>query len=79
MYSESDQQAKARENAFTYHKPFGDQQDRYVMIRETAKALSAVFNQNCPMSRELALAQTKLQEAVMWANSAIACNENSIG
>ena len=29
----------------------------------------------CPDSRELSVALTKLEEAVMWANAAIARNE----
>lgn len=29
----------------------------------------------CPSSRERSLAMTKLEEAVMWANSAIARNK----
>ena len=63
------------DNIFTYHRPFGTQQDRYVSIRDTAKSLAVLVNAACPESREKALALTNLQQAVMWANAAIAINE----
>ena len=63
------------ENNFVYHKPFGDQLDRYVSIRDKAKELALHINNTCPDSREKSLAMTKLEEAVMWANAAIARNE----
>ena len=63
------------ENIFTYHAPFGDQAERYVKIRETAKELALVIMENCPDSREKSVALTKVQECVMWANASIAINE----
>lgn len=63
------------ENNFMYHKPFGDQVERYALIRGTAKDLAADIINQCPESRERSLALTKLEEAVMWANAAIARNE----
>ena len=63
------------ENNFTYHKPTEDQVERYARIRDHAKHLAYILNQYCPESRELSLAMTKLEEAVMWANAAIARNE----
>lgn len=63
------------ENTFTYHRPFGDQPHRYVLIREAAKALAMVIQGCCPESREKSLSITNLQQTVMWANSAIAVNE----
>ena len=63
------------DSIFTYHKPHGTQQDRYVAIRESAKALAVLMNDSCPESREKALALTNLQQAVMWANASIAINE----
>lgn len=74
-YNESEQQRKIRENNFTYHAPKEDQIQRYTTIREDANRLSLYLNQNCPPSRELSLALTKLEESVMWANAAIARNE----
>jgi len=63
------------ENTFTYHKPFGSQQARYETIRMNAKNLANLFLTYCPASREASLAFTHLQQAVMWANAAIAINE----
>lgn len=63
------------DNNFTYHKPFGTQQERYVLLRDTAKDLAHKVNTMCPDSREKSLAMTKLEEAVMWANASIARNE----
>lgn len=75
MYAETGHQTDQRAKAFTYHPPGGTQPDRYDRIRRTAANLSELFNHNCPPGRELSLAQTSLQQAVMWANAAIACNE----
>ena len=63
------------DNTFTYHKPFGDQQERYVAIREKAKELANLIESKTPNSREQSVAFTKLQECVMFANAAIAINE----
>lgn len=63
------------ENDFTYHKPFGDQPERYEFIRGLGKITAYGFCDSCPQSRELSLALTKLEEAVFWANAAIARNE----
>lgn len=63
------------EKNFTYHAPRPDQISRYTEIRFYAKKLAELFEMNCPESRELSLAMTKLEEAVMWANAAIARNE----
>lgn len=63
---------------YTYHPPFGTQQERYVAIRSEAKNLAALVEKSCPPSREASLAQTAIQQAVMWANAAIAINEKEI-
>jgi hypothetical protein len=68
-------------NDFTYHppKPAGDervgQEYRYDQIREAGKNLAMLFVGQCPESRELSLALTNIEQAVMWANAAIARNE----
>lgn len=64
------------ENTFTYHKPLPGQPERYEKIREKAKELAIVFHDCGSTSRELALAFTSLQQAVMWANASIAINES---
>jgi len=63
------------ENNFKYHPPKGNQQERYVTIRNEAKDLAISIDALCPDSREKSLAMTKLEEAVMWANASIARNE----
>ena len=63
------------ENSFTYHAPKGTQQERYVKLRDYAKALALDILEMVPPSREQSLAITKLEEAIMWANKGIACNE----
>lgn len=63
------------ENTYTYHEPKGDQVERYKMIRAKARELAELIDILCPPSRERSLAQTKLEEAAMWANASIARNE----
>ena len=67
------------DNIFTYHPPFGTQQERYVAIRDHAKSLAHLINNLCPESREKSLALTNLQQTVMWANASIAINEVPVG
>ncbi len=61
---------------FTHHAPRDDWQiRRYEEIRKRAKDFADYIVSNCPQSRELSLAVTKLEEVVMWANAAIARRE----
>ncbi len=60
------------ENRFTYHAPKGDQPDKYARIRLAGKNFALLVNELCPQTREQSLAITKIEEAVMWANAAIA-------
>lgn len=60
---------------FQYHAPKGDQTVRYEEIRGCAKVLAEVITKLTPASREQSVALTNLQQAVMWANAAIAINE----
>lgn len=64
------------ENNFTYHKPFGNQAERYQQLRDGAKALAQQIVLQTPESREQSLALTNLEQAVFWANAAIARNES---
>lgn len=63
------------ENNFSYHAPKNGQTERYELIREKAKQLAYLIDGNCPNSREKSLAITNLEQAMMWANAAIARNE----
>lgn len=74
-YVETESQKQTRANNFTYHAPHGDQADRYADLRELGSLLAALMNRLCPPSRELSLAMTNLEQAVFWANAAIARNE----
>ena len=63
------------ETRFRYHTPKDDQPSRYSALRERARDMAYDILRFCPESREKALAFTKLEEAVMWANAAIARRE----
>jgi hypothetical protein len=62
-------------NRFTYHPPKGDQAVRYGEIRQGALQLATRIVESSPTSREQSLALTHLEDAVMWANAAIARHE----
>lgn len=63
------------ENRFTYHKPFGTQREQYEFLRSAAKEFAAKIVHMTPSSREQSLAITHLEEAIFWANVAIARNK----
>lgn len=60
---------------FTHHPPNETQIPRYEELRATARELAFNIVELTPTSREQALALTHLEQAVMWANAAIARNE----
>lgn len=66
------------QHVFSYHKPFGDQPARYEAIRTVARDLATIIQMSTPASREQSVALTNLQQAVMWANAAIALNEQEV-
>ena len=66
---------KRFENTYTYHAPKGDQTARYAKLRAKARELAELIEACCPDSREKSLAHTKVEEATMWANAAIARND----
>lgn len=63
------------ENSFTYHAPKNNQPQRYETLRNKAKELAHMIDELCPNSREKSIAQTNLEQTIMWANKSIACNE----
>lgn len=63
-------------NRFIYHKPIGNQPQRYEGLRSMAKQLAELANAFCPESREKSHGMTQLEDAVMWFNASIARNEN---
>jgi hypothetical protein len=63
------------ENRFTYHPPRSEGEvEKYELLRKAGKWLALDILKHTPESREQSLALTKVEEAVMWANAAIARN-----
>lgn len=65
---------KSIENNFMCHAPKYGQQEKYQELRSKAKELAYMIDELCPQSREKSLANTKLEESIMWANASIARN-----
>lgn len=63
------------ENDFMYHPPKENQSARYDAIRDKALKFAYFIVASTPQSREQSLALTHLEEAVFFANAAIARNE----
>jgi len=63
------------ENRFTYHAPVGRDVPRYENIRAAGKEFARLIVSDCPEGREQSLAVTHIEEAVFWANAAIARSE----
>ena len=59
---------------FTHHEPDEDKFQVFQAIREQGRALAELILKEAPQGREQSLALTKVEEAVMWANAAIARN-----
>jgi hypothetical protein len=57
---------------FKQHRMTEDPQESSTMIRSSAIELAILINLATPDSREKSLAITHLEEAVMWANKALA-------
>ncbi len=74
-YPISEADAADMTKRFTHHPPKGDQLERYPILRGQTQSLAELFLMNVPPGRERALAITKLEEAVMWANAGIARGE----
>jgi hypothetical protein len=62
------------ENRFAYHKPTDEKIVLHESIRGQVKTLAHYWSGNLPAGRESALALTKLEEAMFWANAASARN-----
>jgi hypothetical protein len=74
-YKLLEEDLKRLDKDFTYHRPNELQPARYEEIRADGKAFAKMLLMDCPRSRELSVALTKIEEAVFWANAAIARNE----
>ena len=62
-------------NRFTYHAPKNGLVERYQRVRDAVHEVAKLINDECPESREKLLAVTHLEDALMWANAAIARHE----
>ncbi|KHF33372.1 hypothetical protein CM49_04320 [Paenibacillus sp. P1XP2] len=62
------------DNNFRYHAPKEGQPEKYEAIRSRAKGLAVLIDELVPNSREKSLAMTNLEQAMFWANAAIARN-----
>ena len=57
---------------FDYHPPREHQPADYKAIRNQARFMAETVDDLCPDGREKSLAMTRIEEAVFWANAAIA-------
>jgi len=60
------------DNKFSYHKPVKENEMAFEEVRTRCRRLAHFINDVVPIGRERALALTKLEEVVMWANAGIA-------
>lgn len=60
-------------NRFNYHPPLTEERKRqHERVRQYLLQMAEEFEQSLPDGREKALVLTKLEEAMFWANAAIA-------
>lgn len=62
-----------------FHPGTPETAPRYEQNRNRAIELADYWDEVLPPGRETALALTALQEALMWANAAVACNQAPLG
>lgn len=63
------------DNRFDFHPATTDEKrGEHGSVRDACKAVAHKFDRDVPPGREKALAITKLEEAMFWANAAIARN-----
>jgi hypothetical protein len=57
---------------FTFHPPGDDARALHELVRAHCRDLARTLDQVLPQGREASLALTRLEEAMFWANAAIA-------
>jgi hypothetical protein len=60
------------EHNFAYHAPDEDKVLLHQEVRQNCEWLAKDFDNLLPVGREKSLAMTKLEEAMFWANAAVA-------
>lgn len=61
------------DNRFAYHPPRGEADAfAHSQVRQFCKDLATYLNRAIPEGREKALAMTKLEEVMFWANAGLA-------
>jgi hypothetical protein len=69
--------ADTLEERFNYHTPPNEAViETHWLIRKQMLGAAQMVCDNCPPCRELSLAVTKLEEAMFWANAAVARNHD---
>jgi len=74
----SEKQAESLSRIFAYHKPTGGKAAKHEAVREACLKAAIELSNLCPESRELSLAITHLDQAMMAGNAAIARYEEKI-
>jgi hypothetical protein len=77
-YKPSAKELAKLENDYGYHKPEGDQVQRYERINRDCKQAALTVLECCPPSPDRTVALRAIQEARMKANMSIACNEQLV-
>lgn len=58
-------------STFDFYKPTDEAIDQMEIVRHDFTELSRLLHKKCPDGREKSIANTKLEEACMWAIKAI--------
>jgi hypothetical protein len=62
---------------FAYHKPSESGLSTITELREAFSTVHDAIMQNCPESRERAVALTELETAAMWAIKSVVFNDTA--